>query len=172
MNPYPRARFVAAFLCLASFTALIAAADLSSNDKSFLEHAVEGNNAEIALANLALKKTARSDINAFANRIVTDHQKANEQLKTIAAANHIEMPAGMGLKYKAEQARLTMLSGRDFDAGYINTMVDDHQSDIADYQQNVEYGADADLKRYASMTIPILKQHLSMAKMLQSVEPK
>jgi putative membrane protein len=149
------------------FGGAICAADLSSDDKSFLEHAAEGNNAEIALANLALKKTAREDIKAFANRIVTDHQKANEQLKGIAAANHVEMPAGMGLKYTAEKARLTMLGGRDFEDDYVNTMVDDHQADIEAFEKEVQYGADADLKKFASMTIPILKQHLSMAKTLQ-----
>jgi putative membrane protein len=158
---------VAVWLFLASFTGLVNAAELSSNDKSFLKDAAEGANAEIELANLALKKTARADIKAFAHRIITDHQKANDQLKSIAAEHQTEMSTGMGLKYTAEKARLTMLSGRDFEDAYVNTMVDDHQSDLASFKKEVQNGSDADLKKFASMTIPILRQHLSMARTIQ-----
>jgi putative membrane protein len=167
MKPYLRAGCHALFL-LFLFTAAAPGADLSSDEKGFLENAAEGNNAEIALANLALKKTSRADIEALARRVITDHQKATEQLKTIAAGKNVDMPAGMGLKYKAEQARLTLLEGQDFEEAYVSTIRDNHRLNLEAYQKEIKYGADADLKKFASMTIPILKQHISMAKAVQS----
>lgn len=158
---------VSAVSILLLFAAAVAGADLSSRDKSFLENAAEGNNAEITLANLALRKTSRADIEAFARRAITDHQKATEQLKTIAAAKNADLPTGMGLKYKAEQARLTILEGRDFEEAYLSTIGDNHRLDLDLYRKGIQYGADADLKRFASMTIPILKLHLSMAKAVE-----
>jgi putative membrane protein len=156
-----------AFLLLSLFAGLVSGADLSSDDKSFLKDAVEEGNAEIALANLALKKSTRPEIKAFAHRITSDHEKANEQLKSIAAANQTEMPSGTGLKYAAVKARLEILAGRDFENDCVNTMVDDQQADIAAFEKEVQYGSDADLKKFASMTLPSLKQYLSMAKTLQ-----
>jgi putative membrane protein len=150
-----------------SFAGVITAADLLSDDQNFLEHAAEGNDAEIALANLALKKTSRPGLKAFARRIVTDHKKANGRLKAIAADNDVQMPTGTSPKHKAKEARLAMLEGRDFEDDYVNTMIDDHQADIKAYQKELQYGADADLKKFASLTIPLLRQHLSMAKTIQ-----
>lgn len=167
MRPYFRARCAAATILPVLFVAAAAAADLPPDDKGFLENAVEGNNAEIALANLALEKTSRADVEAFSRRIITDDQKATEQLKAIAAAKKVELPTGAGLKYKAEQARLTMLEGRDFEEAYVKTIRENHRFDLEAYQKEVQYGADADLKKFASMTIPILKQHISMAKTVQ-----
>ena len=167
MKSHLCARFAAGFLFLISFAGVIIAADLLSDDKNFLEHAAEGNNAEIALANMALKKTTRPGLKAFARRIVTDHEKANGQLKTIASENHVPIPTGTSVKYKAEEARLAMLEGRDFEDEYVNTMIDNHQADVEAYQKQVQYGADADLKKFASLTIPLLRQHLSMAKTVQ-----
>jgi putative membrane protein len=167
MKPYFRARCAAATILPVLFVAASAAADLSADDKRFLGNAAEGNNAEIELANLALEKTSRSDLKAFSRRIITDDQKATEQLKAIAAAKKVELPTGTGLKYKAEQARLSMLQGRDFEYAYVKTIRENHRLDLEVYQKEVQYGADADLKKFASMTIPILKQHISMAKTVQ-----
>lgn len=155
------------FLLLSLFAGLGSGAEFSSDDKSFLKDAAEGGNAEIAIANLALKKTARLDIKAFAHLIISDHEKANEQLKSIAAANQTEMPSGMGLKYTAQKARLEALAERDFEKRYVNAMVDDHKAAIAVFEKEVQYGSDPDLKKLASMTLPTLKQHLSMASTIQ-----
>jgi putative membrane protein len=60
-----------------------------------------------------------------------------------------------------------MLQGRDFEYAYVKTIRENHRLDLEVYQKEVQYGADADLKKFASMTIPILKQHISMAKTVQ-----
>lgn len=154
----------------ALFVLSLSAAELGPDDKNFIRNAAEGSNGKIALAQLAIDKTTRSDVKALANRINTDHQKANEQLKSIAEANHIEMPGGLGPTYEAEKIRLDALTGAQFDAEYVKAMVREHKADLAVFDREVQFGFDADLKKFASMTIPILRQHLSMARTIQQMK--
>ncbi len=64
--------------------------------------------------------------------------------------------------------RLESLSGKEFDQAYIKQMVEDHQKAISKFetaQQNVE---DAELKQFASDTLPKLRDHLKMAQDIQA----
>ena len=42
-------------------------------------------------------------------------------------------------------------------------MVSDHKEDIKAFEKEAKNGSDADLKQFASTTLPTLNQHLSMA---------
>lgn len=145
----------------------ISAAELTTADTSFLKTAAESGMAEVALAKLALEKTSRPDIKMFANQLITDHTKANNSLKELAASKSVKLPAGPGLKNDAVKARLQMLSGRDFDNDYVNTMVDNHKSEIADFQKESDDASDSDVRKFASVTLPILREHLNMIKVIQ-----
>jgi putative membrane protein len=60
------------------------------------------------------------------------------------------------------------MSGTEFDRAYINDMVKDHESDVADFQKEADSGANPDLKNWASSTLPNLRDHLRRAKDDQS----
>lgn len=145
----------------------ISAAELTPAETSFLKTAAENGMAEIALAKLALEKTSRPDIKMFARQLLTDHTKANNNLKELAASKAVKLPAGPGVKNDAVKARLQMLSGRDFDDGYVNTMVDNHKSDIAEFNKESDDASDSDVRKFASITLPILREHLNMVKAIQ-----
>jgi predicted outer membrane protein len=56
-----------------------------SPEKQFVEKAAAGNNGEIKLAELAARKCQDPQIKDFANRMTTDHGKANNDLKPIGS---------------------------------------------------------------------------------------
>jgi putative membrane protein len=156
-----------AALVLISLAAWACAGELPSNDAGFLKSATENNLGEIALGKLALEKSARPDIKMFAQQIVTDHEKANQNLKALAASKNLKLPDGPGVKNDAKKMRLQLLSGRDFDNGFVNTQVDAHKIDIGEYEKQSGTAVDSDVKKFASQTLPILKEHLKMVETIQ-----
>lgn len=61
-------------------------ADTPAADKEFATKAAQAGIAEVAEARLALKNSTRPDIQNFARRMIADHTKAGDQLKTIASS--------------------------------------------------------------------------------------
>ncbi|MFO1057242.1 MAG: DUF4142 domain-containing protein [Dongiaceae bacterium] len=136
-----------------------AAATLSKSDQTFVHQAAVAGMAEVAEAQLALDKAKSDEVKQFAQRMIDDHTKANDQLKQLAAAKQITLPAALDAKHKAEQARLEKLSGAAFDHAYIQNQVKAHQQAVALFRTESETGGDPELKQFAAQTLPILQQH-------------
>jgi len=61
--------------------------------ESFVSRAIAGGRREIKLAELATRKTQNADLKQFAQTLVQDHSKLNQQLEELAARNRWEIPA-------------------------------------------------------------------------------
>ena len=46
----------------------------------------------------------------------------------------------------------------------MSTMVEDHEHDVADFQKESTAAQDPDLKNWVDKTLPVLQDHLKMAK--------
>jgi putative membrane protein len=152
-------------LFLATLTCF--AGELSSQDESFLAAAAKSGMAEIELSKLAGEKSSRSDIKMYAHQLLSDHTKATEELKTLAVTKKYKLPTGPGVANDTKKVALQALEGRDFEDKYVNSMVDDHKSALKLFQEESQNGVDPDIKKFASKTLPILREHLSMAKALE-----
>ncbi|POA25585.1 MULTISPECIES: DUF4142 domain-containing protein [unclassified Pseudomonas] len=146
----------------------------TSND--FVDNAAAGGIAEIETSRLALEKSQSADIKAFANMMITDHSKANDELASIAKANDIEVPDTTTL---VKQAKEKILDMRDesFDAAYANNQVKAHEETIELFKKEANTvtddkvkGAPA-LKAFAQKMLPALEKHLTAAKELQAKHP-
>jgi putative membrane protein len=102
-------------------------------------------------------------VKQFGQRMVDDHTNANKQLKSIAEKDNITLPTSITAKDQALKDKLSGLSGADFDRTYIQSMVKDHNKDIAEFQREASNGTNADLKGFAAQTVPTLQEHLRMA---------
>src|SRR5205823_13732746 len=100
---------------------------LDAADRTFVRKAAEGGLAEVELGQLATQKASSDDVKKFGQRMVDDHSKANDQLKQVAAQEHIDLPTEPSAKDKATKARLEKLSGEQFDRAYMRDMVKDHR---------------------------------------------
>ena len=145
----------------------------TETDKKFAKQAAVGDAAEVQLGQMAQAKGSDDAVKKFGERMVTDHSKADEQLKQIADKQHIALPAELDAPHQAEKSRLSILTGSAFDRAYALEMVQDHQKTIQKFQQEATGGGDPELKDFATKTLPILKEHLSLAQqMQQKVEGK
>jgi putative membrane protein len=135
----------------------------SSADTGFVKEAAMGGMAEVELGRLALQKASSNDVKQFAQRMVDDHSKANDQLKPIAQQKNITVPTQLTGKHKAEYDRLSKLSGAEFDRAYMQLMLQDHRKDVSDFRKESTGGKDQDVKQFATQTLPTLEDHLKMA---------
>ena len=136
---------------------------LSSADKHFVKEAAEGGLAEVELGNLAENKASSQEVKDFAQRMVKDHSKANDQLKETAQKIGVSLPGHPSPTQMAEKKKLETKSGADFDRAYMSTMVNDHRQDVAAFKHEAANGKNVDVKSFASNTLPTLQEHLGLA---------
>jgi putative membrane protein len=136
---------------------------LSNPDSTFATKAAQGGMAEVQLGQLATQNASDPDVKSFGQRMIDDHTKANDQLKQIAARKGLTLPSNLDAKDRATYDRLSKLHGAEFDRAYIADMVRDHRADIAEFEKEAKGGSDADLKNFASSTLPTLRTHLDLA---------
>lgn len=137
---------------------------LEHADTSFVKKAAENTKAELELAQLAQQKAADPQVKEFAQKIVTDHQKADDKLKAVAQQDNIDLPDRMPADEKTEKARLDRMSGADFDKAYMKHMVSEHEQDINDFRKEATNSKDDNVRKFASENLPVLEAHLKMAR--------
>ena len=128
---------------------------LSMGDKSFMMEAAKGGMMEVAMGREAEKNASNPDVKSFGARMVTDHGKANAELKSIASKKGVDLPAAKEPgKWKS-------------DKDYMDAMVKDHEKDLADFEKEAKNGSDPDVKRFAAKTSTVVRKHLDLAKETQ-----
>jgi len=140
---------------------------LDHSDRKFVEEAAKGGMAEVELGQLASQRAQSPDVKQFAQRMVTDHGKANDQLKQVASSKGVELPSGTDKSTQRKMDKLQKLQGAEFDKAYMNDMVKDHKKDVKDFQKQAKSAKDPDVKNFAAQTLPTLQEHLQMAEAAQ-----
>jgi putative membrane protein len=100
--------------------------------------------------------------------MVSDHTQANQELMLLAKSGGMDLPSQVDAKHKSVMERLQGTSGSAFDTAYMQSMVRDHEQDVADFQKEAKSGSDPGLKAFAEKYLPVLQQHLQMAQSVVS----
>jgi putative membrane protein len=137
---------------------------LQQPDKDFLTKASEGNISEIKLGELAVHKANTPQVKQFAQRMIDDHSKAQDQLVKVMHGSNVIVPDHMTKDAAGLYDKLAQETGVDFDKDYMNAMVSDHQDEINVFQDETKNGKAEQLRNYAQNTLPTLQQHLNQAK--------
>jgi putative membrane protein len=130
--------------------------------KSWIAKAAEAGLAEVTLGKLALERAQSPAVKEFAQRMVDDHSKSNEELMKIASNKRVTPPAQLAEKHRKLQQELTKTQGADFDKKYMDGQVKDHQEAIALFEKGAK-SKDPQVQQFASSQLPALKEHLAMA---------
>jgi putative membrane protein len=137
---------------------------LGTADRRFLTAAAMSGMAEVELGQLAVQRGASDAVKQFGQRMVDDHTRANQELIGLASGAGVTLPTALDAKHRALVDRMSRLSGAAFDRAYKSQMVKDHTSAVALFQREAGRGAHADLKAFATRTLPTLQEHLGMAR--------
>ncbi len=140
---------------------------LSRGDRDFVEKALADGMTEVELGKIAQQKASNDAVKQFAQRMVADHSKAGEELKGIASK------VGFAPKKDPEPKKSAIkkfndMKGDRFDREYADLMVNEHQKAVKLFRKEADKGENAELKQFASKTLPALEEHLKMAQDLKA----
>ncbi len=149
---------LAAMLSLALATGALAA----KSPKEFLKDAIQGDQSEIMLGQLAQQMGASAEVKDFGKMLVDDHSKAKQEAMTLAQSMSVKAEDAPKAEAKREEAKLSKLSGTAFDREFATFMVKDHEKDIKEYKTEVE-AKSGEVSALAAKALPDLEKHLKMA---------
>jgi len=124
---------------------------LSAKDKTFMKKAAKGGMMEVAMGKVAEQNAQSDDVKSFGKRMVTDHSKANDELRSIASKKGVQLPT------KEHSGKWTS------DKAYMDMMVEDHEKDLAEFKEEASTGSDPDVKKFADDTAKMVQEHLDLA---------
>lgn len=135
---------------------------MTAQDKMFADAAAKGGMMEVMLGELAGTNGSNAMVKELGKTIVTDHTKANEELKSWATTTGYTLPTAMDADQQKMVDDLKMKMGADFDKAYTDMMVTDHKKDIEAFKKESMEGT-GDLKAFATKVLPTLEGHLVKA---------
>jgi len=158
--------FIAATLL--AFAGLAGAQSLSDADREFIKKAATHGAAEVELGTLATQRASRPAVKDFGAKMVKDHGAANAELATLARSKGMDVPTTLDAEHQAMRDRLMALGGADFDRAYMQEMVKDHTQDVAEFEKASQSAGDTDLRNWAAAKLPTLREHLALARDINS----
>ena len=135
-------------------------------DRMFVGKAMQGGLAEVQLGQLTLQKSNNPQVKEFAQRMIDDHTKLNQQMKPVAQQLGVTVPDQISKNDRKTIAKLQALSGSAYDQAYIKDMVKDHKQDLSEFQMEASSGQDQTVKDAANQGSKVIAQHLQMAQQL------
>ncbi|RYY36216.1 MAG: DUF4142 domain-containing protein [Sphingobacteriaceae bacterium] len=142
-------------------------AAVAEYDAKFAVDAANAGMAEVALASLAEQKATNADVKAFAVQMGKDHSKANAELTAWATAHHVVLPAAPGDDKQKVADDLGKKMDAEFDKGYVDQMVTDHDKAVSLFDDASKNAVDPDLKAWAAKILPTLKAHQTHIKAIK-----
>ena len=136
---------------------------LSAQDRTFIEDAAKGGVREVYMGHLGIERGQSQAVKGFSQRLINDHNMANQELATLAKKKGVMLP---GNDAKMISMPLEIKSGADFDKEFARAMIEDHQKDISMFEKETSSGNDPDVKNWASKVLPTLRAHLAEARAL------
>ncbi len=133
---------------------------ISDADAKFAVDAANGGMAEVVLGKLAQDRAINDKVKAFGTMMVTDHSKANAEMKQLAALKKITLPDSISADEQKLKIELASKSGADFDKAYVDAMVKDHEDDIKAFEEARKQVKYPEMMAFIDKTLPVLHKHL------------
>ncbi|MEP7079322.1 MAG: DUF4142 domain-containing protein [Ginsengibacter sp.] len=142
-------------------------------DPEIASVAVTADQIDIDYAKIAKSKSKNADVLKFATNMAKDHQSVNDQAIALAKKLNVtpmDNPTTQSLLSGAATTKemLNSKTGADFDKAYIDNEVAYHEAAIGLVEGTlIPDASNAELKSLLQKALPIFKQHLEHAKMVQ-----
>ena len=152
-------------LALAAFVAAPTYAQdkMSNDDQSAMKQLASANLAEIQTGKMAASKAQNPEVKKFAQKMVDDHSKMLNDLKSLAQSKGVALPQDAPAKEIAQSKLLERKSGAEFDKDYMEHMVKDHEKDVKDTESIAAKAKDPQFKSAVQQANAKIKEHLQLA---------
>nr|AIA11865.1 protein of unknown function (DUF4142) [uncultured bacterium] len=154
--------------------------------RAFINDLTIANLAEVQLGRTASERATSPEVKAFGQTMINEHTQANSELGQIAKQLNITAPRQMDRKHMDLWARLSKLSGAEFDREYMKAMAEGHEEVLAKLKafaggtadspigtsgskrtNTAQRGSEA-LTEWVNKAVPEVEKHLNRAKEIQA----
>jgi putative membrane protein len=137
---------------------------LKAVDRNFIEQAARAGWEELAIARIAVERTANPHVRDYAEMIVSEQENATDAIAALAASKTIALPAR-----DSDADRWAKRDAKGFDQEYLRKAVSDHEDTVKLFEKEAREGEDPDAVAFARKTLPRLLHHLQLGKDLQKL---
>jgi predicted outer membrane protein len=138
---------------------------------NFVTRAAIANMSEIELGQMALQKSDDPAIKEFAEQLIQHHRAAMNELRTVAAQQHLALPGTVDEDHRKVKQQLSTLNDAAFDRRYLEAMTTGHDKAVALFEAATQTPElPVNLKSYASESLATLKEHRKTARALSAAE--
>ncbi len=141
-------------------------ADPLEGDRRFIREALEQSTTEVELGKLAQEKASSASVKDMAAKLVDDHEKLNETLKSFATQANVPLTSDLPRKAKKSKEKLSKLSGEEFDQAYVAMLTKEHKNSVKSYERQAQDSRVPAVKELAEKALPVLKDHQEKAEQL------
>ena len=113
---------------------------------------------------MVASQAQNAQVKQLGQRLVQDHGSANQELTQIAQQNGVMLPNDTSRKDGHMESKLHGKTGADFDKAFVEHALTDHEKDIRKFQKASQDVKDPQLKAWIDKNLPVLRQHLEMAR--------
>jgi putative membrane protein len=130
---------------------------------TFLRKAAIGGIMEVEAAKIAQTNAKSTEVKDFATKMLTDHTKANTELKALAINKKVITPDALPADDQIHLDEMKKMTGTAFDKHYMDMMVTDHDKTVALFKLGMQ-NRDQAIKSWAGNTLTVIESHDAMAK--------
>jgi putative membrane protein len=132
-------------------------------DAQFLVNAAEINLEQIQLGQLAQQNGSAIHVKELGKMMEDKHSKSLIELTALAKSKVITIPTSLTDNAKNSYNKINEKSGNEFDKEYADKMVKGHKDAIEVFEKASTDCSDADIKSWASASLPELREHLDLS---------
>jgi len=136
--------------------------DNLTGDRLCVLHLAIGGQFEVAYAQQAQQKSQDATVKKIAQRLIDDHQQANQRLTAVAEKLQVELPTGLPSVKQKELDILGSLDSKDYDQTFLAKNDAMHAADVTALRHESRLAKSSELKEFAVQTLPTLREHWQM----------
>jgi len=136
------------------------------DDAEFVKMAASSGMAEVMIGKVGAEKAGNAGVKKLAETVVTDHTKANDELKAAAKEAGVLVPEKISDEHQKLVDSFKNYKGDNFDRDFIRHMVKSHEASVDLYTKASKEAKNRSLRDFATKTLPTIQAHLETAKKL------
>jgi len=131
---------------------------------AFVRDAAISDMYEIEASKMALQRSKDAQVKMAAQKLIDDHTKSSDELKTIISGGGVDatVPTALDERRMGMIDNLRGASDADFDKVWLDQQTMAHREGVLLFNGYATAGSNDQLKAFASKTAPTLQSHLDM----------
>ena len=133
-------------------------------DAGFIREVNSDNQMQIQLAQLARERSQNTQVRQFAERIINDHNRLQNQWNAMASQNGMTLHQGLGPLHKEKITNLKKVNGKNFDQAYMVTLIQQYSDETSYWQKEGRASQSAQVRQLVNAGLPTLEKNFNEAK--------